>query len=348
MTYSVEWIDNKLQLLDQSRLPHEERYDMLTTVAEVADAIRTMKVRGAPAIGVAAAYGVVLAARQSERADTEARTQTIVAAIEELETTRPTAVNLFSALNRMRAALARPEPADITSRLMDEAVRIHDDEKKATTAMSTYGASLVPEGATVLTHCNAGAIATAAHGTALGVIIHAYRMGRVKRVIATETRPLLQGARLTVWELVQEGIPTTLITDSMVGHVMHTQAVDCVIVGADRIASNGDVANKIGTYGIAVLAHAHHVPFYVAAPFSTIDMGISDGGQIPIEQRRVDEVTSFGGQPVAAGGSDVLNPSFDVTPNSYVTSIITERGILSSPYLSRLKTMVENHDGKGG
>jgi len=348
MKYSVDWVEDGLRLLDQTLLPHEERYDMVSTAAEVADAIREMRVRGAPAIGVAAAYAVVLAARESEGATSEVRTRAIAAAIEELASTRPTAVNLFAALNRMRAALARKEPPDITSRLMAEALLFHEEEKKATAAISSYGASLIPMNSTILTHCNAGMIATAAHGTALGVINQAYRMGRVKRVIATETRPLLQGARLTVWELVNEGVPTTLITDSMVGHIMHTQSVDCVIVGADRIAANGDVANKIGTYGIAVLAHAHHVPFYVAAPFSTIDMSIRNGEQITIEQRRESEVTAFGGQQVAAGGSDVLNPSFDVTPNSYVTSIITERGILSAPYLSGLKTMAENPDGKGG
>jgi len=348
MKYSVEWKDNALQLLDQSRLPHEERYDVLSTVSEAADAIREMRVRGAPAIGVAAAYGVVLAARESEGGTSEVRKAAIMAAIDRLATTRPTAVNLFAALNRMSTALARSEPADITSRLLAEALLFHDEEKEATSAISSNGASLVPEGATILTHCNAGAIATAAHGTALGAIIHAYRLGKVKRVIATETRPLLQGARLTVWELVNEGVPTTLITDSMVGHVMHMMGVDCVIVGADRIAANGDVANKIGTYGIAVLAHAHNVPFYVAAPFSTIDMSISDGQQIAIEQRRETEVTTFGGQPVASGGSDVLNPSFDVTPNSYVTSIITERGILSAPYLSALSAMAKNQGRKRG
>ncbi len=347
MTYSVEWHGDGLRVLDQSRLPLEERYDLLRSVEEVASAIREMRVRGAPAIGVAAAYGVALAALQSEGAAPTLRPLAVEAAISELERTRPTAVNLFTALNRMRAALCRSNAADMTSTLIREALRIHEEEKEATAAISSLGASLVPDGATVLTHCNAGMLATAAHGTALGAIIEAYRQGRVTRVIATETRPLLQGARLTVWELLKESVPVTLITDSMVGHVMHTQDVACVIVGADRVAANGDVANKIGTYGIAVLARAHRVPFYVAAPTSTVDLSIRSGRDITIEQRSDDEVTTVSGHTVAARGSQVLNPSFDVTPHRYVTAIVTERGIISMPYSTRLREAASGSSGRG-
>ena len=346
MTYSVEWRGDGLRVLDQSRLPFEERYDLLRSVEEVASAIREMRVRGAPAIGVAAAYGVALAALQSQGAAPELRMPAIESAISELERTRPTAVNLFTALNRMRGALRRSDDADVTATLIREALRIHEEEKEATAAICTLGASLVPDGATVLTHCNAGMIATAAHGTALGAIIEAHRLGRVAHVIATETRPLLQGARLTVWELVKAGVPTTLITDSMVGHVMHTQNVACVIVGADRVAANGDVANKVGTYGIAVLARVHGIPFYVAAPTSTIDLSIRSGRGITIEQRSDDEVTTVSGHPVAAGGSQVLNPSFDITPHRYVTAIVTERGIISAPYSRGLREAARGMSGR--
>lgn len=346
MTYSVEWHGDCLRVLDQSRLPLEEHYDLLRSVEEVASAIREMRVRGAPAIGVAAAFGVALAAVQSEGTAPTSRTLAIEAAIGKLECTRPTAVNLFTALNRMRGALRRSNAADLTATLIREALRIHEEEKEATAAISSLGASLVPAGATVLTHCNAGMIATAAHGTALGAIIEAYRQGRAARVIATETRPLLQGARLTVWELVKESVPVTLITDSMVGHVMHTQDVACVIVGADRVAANGDVANKIGTYGIAVMARAHRIPFYVAAPASTIDLSIRSGQEITIEQRSDDEVTTVSGHPVAASGSQVLNPSFDVTPHRYVTAIITERGIISMPYSRGLRKTAGGSRGR--
>lgn len=348
MTYSVEWHGDSLRVLDQSKLPFEERYELLRSVGEVASAIREMRVRGAPAIGVAAAYGVALAALQSEDIAPTLRTPAIEAAISELGRTRPTAVNLFAALDRMRDALRGSNAADVTATLMREALRIHEEEKEATAAISSLGASLVPDGATVLTHCNAGMIATAAHGTALGAIVEAYRQGRVAHVIATETRPLLQGARLTVWELLKESVPVTLITDSMVGHVMHTQDVTCVIVGADRVAANGDVANKIGTYGIAVLARAHGIPFYVAAPTSTIDLSIRGGQDITIEQRSDDEVTTLSGHPVAAGGSQVLNPSFDVTPHRYVRAIVTERGIISMPYSTGLREAVIGSSGRRG
>jgi len=337
VAYSVEWLGNRVRMLDQSMLPDEEHYDELTDSDDVADAIRTMRVRGAPAIGVAAAYGAALAGLQAANLEPALRVPHVEQAIEVLAQTRPTAVNLFAALERMRAAVRRSSPDGLAQALIAEARLIHDEELAASAAISTYGASLIPPNATVLTHCNAGMIATASHGTALGAIVEAHRQRRVARVIATETRPLLQGARLTIWELVKEGVPATLITDSMVCHVMRTMRIDCVMVGADRIAANGDVANKIGTGGIALLARAHRVPFYVAAPTSTVDLSVRSGDSITIEQRSPDEVTSFAGRRVAARGSDVLNPAFDVTPHRYVSAIVTERGIISAPYTRRLR-----------
>jgi methylthioribose-1-phosphate isomerase len=340
MQPSVDWHNNSVRILDQSKLPHEELYLDLTTVEDVAEAIKTLRVRGAPAIGVAAAYGVALAAQLSEGLPKTERHATIRAAIAVLSATRPTAVNLFAALSRMQGCLAFAREESLTGELLEEAKRVHREEEQACAAISSLGASLMPEDSTVLTHCNAGMIATAAAGTALGAISEASRQGRVKRVIATETRPLQQGARLTVWELVKEGIPTTLITDSMVGHTMRTRGVDCVIVGADRIAANGDVANKIGTYGIALLAQAHGIPFYVAAPSSTIDLSISTGEKIVVETRADDEVTHIAGRRVAAAGCEVFNPAFDVTPNELVTAIITERGIIQTPYKEGLQNTV--------
>lgn len=336
MTFSVEWIDNHVRLLDQRLLPREERYVDLFTGDEVAAAIRDMTVRGAPAIGVAAAYGVVLAALTAQSED---RNDSVEDAIAVLAATRPTAVNLFAALDRMRCVLRSSKKDDLVVALLREARQVHQDEIDASIAISRLGASLIPHNSTVLTHCNAGMIATAASGTALGAIVEAYRQGKVARAIATETRPLLQGARLTVWELVREGVPTTLITDSMVGHMMRTSRIDCVIVGADRIAANGDVANKIGTYGIAVLAKAHGVPFYVAAPTSTVDLSLRSGEAIEIEERSASEVTTFADVRVAARGPEVHNPAFDVTPHHLVTAIVTERGILSSPGTRELRRL---------
>jgi methylthioribose-1-phosphate isomerase len=340
MTYSVEWRDDCVQMLDQRLLPQEERYVEFRTSDEVAEAIRNMTVRGAPAIGVAAGYGVVLSTL------TQAATpETVEGAIRTLAGTRPTAVNLFRALERMRAVLAG-HPADLPAALLSEARRIHDEEIEASLSISRLGAALIPDGATVLTHCNAGMIATAAHGTALGVVAEAHRQGKVAMAFATETRPLLQGARLTAWELAREGIPATLITDSMVGHFMRTERIDCVIVGADRIAANGDVANKIGTYGIAVLARAHRIPFYVAAPTSTVDLTVRGGAAIRIEEREASEVTSFGGTKVAAGGVEVRNPAFDVTPHRFVSALVTERGILSAPYTRGLTRLAGATGGR--
>jgi len=344
MRPSVEWHNNAVRILDQSALPGEELYIDLATIEEVARAIRTLQVRGAPAIGVAAAYGVVLAAVLSEGMPDKKQRETIEDAIEVLGKTRPTAVNLFAALSRMKDRLRSTEAPSLMDGLLGEARLIHRQEEEACSAISCFGATLVPQGATVLTHCNAGMIATAAGGTALGVIAEAYRQGRIARAIATETRPLQQGSRLTVWELVKEGIPTTLVTDSMVGYTMKVKGIDCAIVGADRIAANGDVANKIGTYAIAVLAKAHGIPFYVAAPSSTIDLAIANGGDIVVETRADSEVTHIAGTRVAAEGCDIFNPAFDVTPNEFVTAIITERGIIQAPYKEGLIETV----GKAG
>ncbi len=342
MPYSVEWTGTHVRLLDQRLLPQEEHYVELSTSGEVAEAIRTMMVRGAPAIGVAAAYGVVLAARQGSQSE---QSRLAREALDALAATRPTAVNLFAALERMHSAL-ESAGADVAAALFAEAQRIHREEVDSSASISRLGASLLPEAATVLTHCNAGPIATAGHGTALGAIIEGHRQGKVRCAIATETRPLLQGARLTVWELVRAGVHTTLITDSMVGHLMRTERIDCVVVGADRIAANGDVANKIGTYSIALLARAHRVPFYVAAPCSTIDLSLRNGNEISIEERQACEVTALAGVRVAADGCAVRNPAFDVTPHRLVTAIVTERGILSAPYVTAMRHLAGNTGGR--
>jgi len=340
MRPSVEWHNSAVRILDQSALPGEELYLDLTTIEGVAKAIKTLQVRGAPAIGVAAAYGVALAAALNQELPDERRREGIQDAMETLGKTRPTAVNLFAALSRMKSRMDSAVASSLTDALLDEARLIHHEEEESCAAISAHGATLVTERSTVLTHCNAGMIATAAGGTALGAIVEAYRQGNVQRVIATETRPLQQGARLTVWELVKEGIPTTLITDSMVGYTMKAKGIDCAIVGADRIAANGDVANKIGTYAIAILANAHGIPFYVAAPSSTVDLSIATGSDIVVETRAKEEVTHIAGRRVAAEGCDVFNPAFDVTPNELVTAIITERGIIRAPYTEGLKQTV--------
>jgi len=344
MQRSVEWHGNAVRILDQTRLPGEETYLELSSVHEVAHAIKTLQVRGAPAIGVAAAYGVVLGALEHGAHPGKPDRERIKSAIETLAATRPTAVNLFGALARMRECLEAADADNLVSALLGEARAIHKQEESSCASISALGAPLILPEATVLTHCNAGMIATAAGGTALGVIVEAYRQGRVHRVFATETRPLQQGARLTVWELVKEDVPTTLITDSMVAHTMRVRGIDCVVVGADRIAANGDVANKIGTYAIAVLAKAHGVPFYVAAPGSTIDLTLASGNDIPVEERAPEEVSHIAGHRVAAPGCEVFNPAFDVTPAELVTAIITERGIIRAPYLEALQDSVGSSD----
>jgi methylthioribose-1-phosphate isomerase len=332
---TMEWTGDSLLLLDQRVLPGKESFIRCSNASGVAGAIRSMVVRGAPAIGVAAAFGLVLAlphARGGKRPWREA----FAAAAEELGGTRPTAVNLFWAIERMRGAASTlpDEPGEARRGLEMEAVAIYEEDISANRAMGAHGARLLADGASVLTHCNAGALATAGYGTALGVIRAAAAEGKKIHVYVDETRPFLQGARLTAWELMKDGIPCTLITDNMAAKLLGDGRIQAAIVGADRIAGNGDVANKIGTYGVAVLCRVHKVPFYVAAPCSTIDPGIRTGKGIPIEERDAGEVTHLAGRRIAPDGVRVYNPAFDVTPARYVTAIVTEKGVLLPP-LSR-------------
>jgi methylthioribose-1-phosphate isomerase len=331
----VRWHGDRLVLLDQRLLPVQEIERACTTWQEVAEAIRSLVVRGAPAIGVAAAFGVALAARQSRAGDFERLLADLEEAIKGLTATRPTAVNLFWALERMRrTAVAHrdlPLPA-LRARLLAEAQAVLDEDVAANRAMGIHGAALVPEGARILTHCNAGALATAGYGTAGGVIRAAHERGKVALVWVDETRPVMQGSRLTAWEMAKEGIPHRLISDVAAGFVMKRGEVDLVVTGADRIAANGDTANKIGTYAVAVLARHHGIPFYVAAPCSTIDPSIPSGDHIVIEERDPEEVRGVAGRRTAPAESPVFNPAFDVTPAELITAIITERGVYRFPY----------------
>jgi methylthioribose-1-phosphate isomerase len=338
---TVEWDDDAVVMIDQRRLPSEEVYVRCRDHREVAAAIKDMAIRGAPAIGVAAALGVALGVRLSKSEGEELRRE-FEGICEDLRVTRPTAVNLFWAIERMRRAFdagAAAGGARLRDSLLAEARAIHSEDVAACRAMGDFGAALITRPSRVLTHCNAGALATAGYGTALGVIRSAARDGNIRGVIADETRPYLQGARLTAWELTHDGIPTTLIADSMAGHMMATGQVDLVVVGADRIAANGDVANKIGTYSLGVLARENGVPFYVAAPVSTFDLSIPSGDRIPIEERAAEEVTHHGGRRLAAEGVSVRNPAFDVTPHRFVTAIICERGVARPPYTESLRRM---------
>ena len=340
MVETIQWTDGGVVMIDQTRLPREQVFVTCTDYIQVAEAIRSMVIRGAPAIGVAAAMGVAIGVQGTASADLAAQFPVIC---ETLAATRPTAVNLFWAIDRMKKLYAEieAEPIDvIRARLIREAQQIRVDDIAICEAIGRHGADLVPDGKTVLTHCNAGALATAGYGTALGVIRAAISAGKKIDVFADETRPFLQGSRLTVWELDQDGIPVTLITDNMAGHFLKSGRIGCVVVGADRIASNGDVANKIGTYSVAVLARENNVPFYVAAPISTLDLTLESGDEIPIEQRAAHEVTHIFGVPVAPEGIAVENPAFDVTPNRYVTGIITERGVARAPYTESLNALV--------
>jgi methylthioribose-1-phosphate isomerase len=331
---TLEWTESALRLIDQTRLPNELVRIDCRDVETVAEAIRALRVRGAPAIGVAAAYGVVVAADEALRREGDFAEQ-VTRAIERLAATRPTAVNLFWALNRMRAVLergaGRPGSA-IREALLAEAHAIFEEDRSICRRIGRNGMTLLRDGDTVITHCNAGGLATADYGTALAVIYAAVEAGKRVSVYADETRPLLQGSRLTAWELQQNGVEVTLICDNMAATVMRRKGVDCAIVGADRIAANGDVANKIGTYGLALLAQAQRIPFYVAAPLSTIDIQLSRGEQIPIEERHPDEITNGFGRKTAPDGIKVYNPAFDVTPNELVTAIISEQGIAYPPF----------------
>ena len=344
MIQTLEWTDKGVRFLDQTKLPTEESYVTATTYQQVADAIRTMVVRGAPAIGVAAGMGIALGVKNSKAetvGDLKKDFDQICSAIGE---TRPTAVNLFWAIRRMREKFetlrVRPMP-QIKQALIEEAQRMHAEDIAANQAMGRHGATLMPASGGVLTHCNAGALATAGYGTALGVIRAAVEQGKKIHVYADETRPFLQGSRLTAWELMKDGIPTTVISDNMAGAMMSQGKIGAIVVGADRIAANGDVANKIGTYTVAVLAKEHGIPFYVAAPISTVDLATSDGSGIPIENRNVKEVSHIAGKQMVPDGVEIENPAFDVTPAKYVTAIITERGIARAPYQDSLRKLAE-------
>ena len=339
----IEWLGDRVKILDQTRLPQEEVYITTSNYLDVADAIKQLKVRGAPAIGVAGAYGIAVGALGIKARSKAAALKQFDQVVKTIAATRPTARNLFYAAERIMRQVGRVDTdadfKEIQDLVVSEAKKIHRDEEIGTRKLSDFGAGLIHDGCTILTHCNTGPLATTGYGTALGVIIRAKERGKKVQVFADETRPLLQGARLTVWELQKAGIPVTLITDNMAGYFLHQGKIDCVIVGADRITANGDTANKIGTYSVAVLAKENKVPFYVAAPFTTIDASLKAGKEIPIEQRSADEVTHIRGVCVAPE-CEVANPAFDVTPAKYITAIITERGIIRPPYRPALKNLL--------
>ena len=339
---TLRWREGKLEMIDQRVLPARFEYLGYTSATETAEGIRSMVVRGAPAIGCAAAYGVALEARRQRNASPADFAVGMEKAFDVLAASRPTAVNLFWALKRMRAvwdAVKEQPVGAISERLLAEAHEVTAEDVRVNRTMGAFGAELLPDGARVLTHCNAGALATAGHGTALGVIRSAIEAGKKIFVIADETRPFLQGARLTAWEMVQEKIPVTLITDNMAGFMMSEGEVDAVVVGTDRVAANGDVANKIGTYMVAVLARRHSIPFYVACPLSTIDLSIPDGRKIPIEERPAEEVMGFGDHRWATPGVLVRNPAFDVTPAELVTALITEKGVVHQPNREKVEAL---------
>jgi methylthioribose-1-phosphate isomerase len=344
MIQTLEWTSSGVRFIDQTKLPNEEVYVICTTHQQVADVIRNMVVRGAPAIGVAAAMGIALGIQNSTAENINDLRQEFDDICDMIAKTRPTAVNLFWAISRMRdkfELLSTKPIAQIKQSLSEEAQRMHAEDIAANQAMGRHGAALMPASGGVLTHCNAGALATCGYGTALGVIRAAIEQGKKIHVYADETRPFLQGSRLTAWELMKDGIPTTVISDNMAGAMMKQGKIGAIIVGADRIAANGDVANKIGTYTVAVLAKENGLPFYVAAPFSTIDLQTPSGNQIPIEQRNPREVTHFAGKAVTPEGVQVENPAFDVTPAKYVTAIVTERGIARPPFDESLRRLAE-------
>src|SRR5437868_8208777 len=342
MVKTLEWTDDGVRFIDQRRLPTEEVYVTCATYEDVAEAIRNMTVRGAPAIGVAAAMGIALGTRDAEGDHVSELRRNFDQICETLGETRPTAVNLFWAIERMRRKfeeLSELPVSQIKQALISEAQRMFVEDIAACEAMGRHGATLMPASGGVLTHCNAGALATCGYGTALGVIRAAVESGKKIQVYADETRPFLQGSRLTAWELMKDGIPTTVISANMAGAIMKQGKIGAIVVGADRIAANGDVANKIGTYTVAVLAKEHNIPFYVAAPISTVDLECPDGSKIPIEQRNGKEVTHIAGKQMVPDGVSVENPAFDVTPAKYVAAIITERGIAKAPYAESLRQL---------
>jgi methylthioribose-1-phosphate isomerase len=342
MIHTLEWTDHGVRFLDQTKLPTEEIYVTCTNYEQVADVIRNMVVRGAPAIGVAAGMGVALGVKHSKAETVPDLKKDLDHISKVIGETRPTAVNLFWAIRRMQEKFEtlRVRPlGQIRQEIIEEAKRMHAEDIAANQAMGRHGATLMPSSGGVLTHCNAGALATAGYGTALGVIRAAVEQGKKLHVYADETRPFLQGSRLTAWELMKDGIPTTVISDNMAGAMMKQGKIGAIVVGADRIAANGDVANKIGTYTVAVLAKEHGIPFYVAAPISTVDLATPDGSGIPIEQRSSREVTHIAGRQMVPDGVSVENPAFDVTPAKYVAAIITERGIARAPYEESLRKL---------
>ena len=342
MIQTLEWTENGVRFIDQTKLPTDEVYVTCKSYEQVADAIRTMIVRGAPAIGVAAAMGIALGVRDSKAETVAELKQDLDRICDVIGKTRPTAVNLFWAISRMQEKFERLRirpAAQIKRELIEEAKRMHAEDIGANQAMGRHGATLMPSEGGVLTHCNAGALATAGYGTALGVIRAAVEQGKKIHVYADETRPFLQGSRLTAWELMKDGIPTTVISDNMAGAMMKQGKIGAIVVGADRIAANGDVANKIGTYTVAVLAKENGIPFYVAAPISTVDLACPDGSEIPIEQRNAREVTHIAGKQMVPDGVSIENPAFDVTPAKYVSAIVTERGIARPPYEESLRNL---------
>ncbi len=344
MIPTLAWTPEGVRFIDQTKLPLEESYVLATTYEQVADIIVTMVVRGAPAIGVSAAYGIVLGATRTRAASALEFAPEFQEICARLAATRPTAVNLFWAIDRMKRLFASLLAAgasieEIQRKLLAEAHAMYEEDVSACKAMGAFGGALLPDEAGVLTHCNAGALATCGYGTALGVIRSAVEAGKHIHVFADETRPFLQGARLTAWELMADGIETTVICDNMAASLMRAGRIQAVVVGADRIAANGDTANKIGTYSVAILAKEHGIPFYVAAPWSTIDTATPTGDAIPIEERSAVEVTHHGGKQLTPNGVGICNPAFDVTPAKYVTAIITERGVLRAPYTESLKEM---------
>jgi len=345
MIQTLEWTNKGVRFIDQTKLPTEETYVTATTYQQVADVIRNMVVRGAPAIGVAAGMGIALGVQKSNAETVGELKKDLDEICKVIGETRPTAVNLFWAIRRMQQKFetlrVRPMP-QIKQAIVEEAQRMHAEDIAANQAMGRHGATLLPSTGGVLTHCNAGALATAGYGTALGVIRSAVEQGKKIHVYADETRPFLQGSRLTAWELMKDGIPTTVISDNMAGAMMRQGKIGAIVVGADRIAANGDVANKIGTYSVAVLAKEHGIPFYVAAPISTVDLETADGGGIPIEQRNAKEVTHIAGRQMVPDGVEVENPAFDVTPAKYVAAIITERGVAKAPYTESLRALANN------